>query len=310
MTIVIEKITAREIFKNVNKKIMITTVTNVSIGYDIVFGNSEDISEIENVISPELSGYSPLDLEYLDGILSELNVKPSICTGVSISIARAAANSLDIPFFKFLGGAITIDLPSVSSAILKDNKGNELFPIINVESVEEIIDFYLRVVDELSVYYNTLALDGAYRCGDIFKEISKIREIIDIIKEDEDIDVLLGLSTKKEKIDSIDLSEIDYLEVEEPVEFDGLLCTNEVYDVSDFVKINPYELRGLTELCYYIDYILDKGLSPIIVGDSSSITHLGVSYRVPFIRASLSSNVLNELLNIERTLTNPILRKF
>ncbi|WP_423792255.1 hypothetical protein ACPB8Q_05885 [Methanocaldococcus indicus] len=309
MSIVIERISAKEIFKNLEKKIMITTITNISIGYDVISANSDVISEIENIVSPEVIGYSPLDIEFIDSVVSSLNLSPSVCMGVSISIGRAAANALDIPFYKFLGGAITIDLPTVASAILKDKNNIEIFPIINAESVEEIIEFYQKIINKLKDY-GDLCLDGAYRCNDVFEELPKIREYIDELKEDEDLDVLLGISGKKDILKDKDLSLVDYLEVDETLDFDGFICTNEVYEDVDFVKVNPYDIGSLTDLCYYSNYISDKGLSPIFEGNNSTIAHLAISCNSPFIRCNLSSNVLNEIWNIERNLINPNIRRF
>jgi enolase len=250
-------------------------------------------------------------IDFMDTLICESSANSPIVTmGVSISIARAASNSLDIPLFKFLGGALTTDLPIVASGVLADKNNNELMPIAMAESVEDIVNLNLRLIDALSQDYSIINIDGAYVCKDIFNEIPKIRDLIDEIKEDEDLDILLGLSSKKEIVKDKDLSQIDYLEVEEPVEFDGFLCTDSLYEESDFVKVYPYEMGTITEMYYYINYIMDKGLYPVIFGNNSSFAHIAVSFKVPFIRAKLASNMLNEVWNIERTITNPNIRRF
>ncbi|AIJ06448.1 Enolase N-terminal domain-like protein [Methanocaldococcus bathoardescens] len=292
---------------------MITTMTNISIGYDIIEVNNpeEAIADVENVIAPELIGYPATDIDFIDTLICETSVNnPTVAMGISISVARAASNSLDIPLFKFLGGALTTDLPIVASGVLVDKDKNELIPIVMAESIEDIVNLYLKLADILSEDYSIVNINGAYTCKDIFNEIPKIRNLIDEIKEDEDLDILLGLSSKKEIVRDKDLSQIDYLEVEEPVEFDGFLCTDSIYEESDFVKVFPYEMGTITEMYYYINYIMDKGLYPVIFGNNSSFAHVAVSFKVPFLRAALSSNVLNEVWNIERTIVNPNIRRF
>ncbi|ACX73481.1 conserved hypothetical protein [Methanocaldococcus vulcanius M7] len=311
--VIIEKITAKEVFKGGRIKVMITTMTNVSVGYDII--EIEDpkgaIADVENVIAPEIVGYPATDIDFIDSLICETSsIDPKVACGISISVARSASNSLDIPLFKFLGGALTTDLPIVSSAILVDKNKNELIPIVMAESVEELVHFYLKVKDKLSKKYDIENISGAFVCKDIFEEVEDIRTIIDEIKEDEDLDILLGLKSKKDIVKNRDLSEIDYLEVEEPCEFDGLLCTDSIYEESDFVKINPYEIGTITEMNYYINYIFEKALSPVIYGNNSSFSHIAVGFKVPFLRADLSSNVLNEVWNIERTIVNPNIRRF
>ncbi|ACV24306.1 hypothetical protein [Methanocaldococcus fervens] len=311
--VIIEKISAKEVFKGAKIKVMITTMTNVSIGYDIIeVDNPEEaIADVENVIAPELIGYPATDIDFIDTLICETSANnPNVTMGISISVARAASNSLDIPLFKFLGGALTTDLPIVASGILADKNNNELFPIVMAESIEDIVNLNLKLSDILSEDYDVVNINGAYVCKDVFNEIPKIRELIDEIKEDEDLDILLGLSTKKDIVKDKDLSQIDYLEVEEPVEFDGFLCTESIYEESDFVKVFPYEMGTITEMYYYINYIMDKGPYPVIFGNNSSFAHIAVSFKVPFLRPSLSSNVLNEVWNIERATVNPNIRRF
>ncbi|XRO76525.1 hypothetical protein ACO3VM_07005 [Methanocaldococcus sp. 10A] len=311
--VIIEKISAKEVFKGAKIKVMITIMTNISIGYDIIEVNNpkEAIADVENVIAPELIGYPATDIDFIDTLICETSVNnPTVAMGISISVARAASNSLDIPLFKFLGGALTTDLPIVASGILVDKNNNELIPIVMAESIEDIVNLYLKLTDILSEDYDIININGSYICKDIFNEIPKIRDLIDEIKEDEDLDILLGLSSKKEIVKDKDLSQIDYLEVEEPVEFDGFLCTDSIYEESDFVKVYPYEMGTITEMYYYINYIMDKGLYPVIFGNNSSFAHVAVSFKVPFLRTAISSNVLNEVWNIERTIINPNIRRF
>jgi enolase len=311
--VIIEKINAKKVFKGAKIKVMITTLTNISLGYDIVEVDNPDeaIADVENVIAPELIGYPATDIDFIDTLICESSANnPIVTMGISISVARAASNSLDIPLFKFLGGALTTDLPIVASGILVDKNNSELIPIVMAESIEDIVNLNLKLIDTLSQDYSIVNIDGAYVCKDIFNEIPKIRDLIDEIKEDEDLDILLGLSSKKEIAKDKDLSQIDYLEVEEPVEFDGFLCTDSLYEESDFVKVYPYEMGTITEMYYYINYIMDKGLYPVIFGNNSSFAHIAVSFKVPFIRAKLASNMLNEVWNIERTITNPNIRRF
>lgn len=96
----------KEVFKGAKIKVMITTMTNISIGYDIIEVNNpeEAIADVENVIAPELIGYPATDIDFIDSLICETSVNnPTVAMGISISVARAASNSLDIPLFKFLG---------------------------------------------------------------------------------------------------------------------------------------------------------------------------------------------------------------
>ncbi|MDR2342336.1 MAG: phosphopyruvate hydratase [Campylobacteraceae bacterium] len=74
----------------------------------------------ENVtkIADELIGLSPFNQEVLDKIIKDIdgtnnysNLGANAALGVSMSIARVAAKSLDIPLYRYLGGANALTLP-------------------------------------------------------------------------------------------------------------------------------------------------------------------------------------------------------
>ncbi|EHP87775.1 hypothetical protein [Methanotorris formicicus] len=309
-TTIIERITAKKVFKGSKIKVMITTVTNTSIGYDIIDTENPDyvISDVENVIAPELVGYPASNQDFIDSLICNVSVDDTRTTmGVSISVARSAANSMDIPLFKHLGGALITELPIVGCSLLSDKEDNKLIAIPMVDSIGEIVLIYDKILNRLSDIYEVRNMSGEFVCEDVFNEINTFKSIIENIKEEEDVEILVGgrITRYDERV-----NELDYLECDELVEFDGFLCVDGVYEEADFSKINPYEMGTITEMYYYINYILEKGVYPTIFGNNSSFSHIGVGFKVPFLRADIGSNVLNELWNIERSLSNPNVRRF
>lgn len=75
----------------------------------------------ENVntkLSEELIGLSPFDQSEIDTIIQELdgtenfaNIGANAALGVSMAVARSAAKSLNIPLYRYLGGANALTLP-------------------------------------------------------------------------------------------------------------------------------------------------------------------------------------------------------
>jgi len=75
----------------------------------------------ENVntkLSEELIGLSPFDQSEIDAIIQELdgtenfaNIGANAALGVSMAVARSAAKSLNIPLYRYLGGANALTLP-------------------------------------------------------------------------------------------------------------------------------------------------------------------------------------------------------
>lgn len=73
---------------------------------------------VDTTISDALLGSSPFDQGLIDGILKDLdgtenysNIGANAALGVSMAVARAAAKSLNIPLYRYLGGSNAITLP-------------------------------------------------------------------------------------------------------------------------------------------------------------------------------------------------------
>lgn len=83
---------------------------------------------VENVnvqIAPELLGFDALDQQAIDRAMIELDGTPSksklganAILGVSMAVARAAANALELPLWRYLGGAQACVLPAPQMNIL------------------------------------------------------------------------------------------------------------------------------------------------------------------------------------------------
>ena len=76
------------------------------------------VYNINNVIAPALIGMSALDqmgidhaMLKLDGTKTKSNLGANAILGVSLAVAKAAANYLDIPLYRYIGGTNTYVLP-------------------------------------------------------------------------------------------------------------------------------------------------------------------------------------------------------
>ena len=74
---------------------------------------------VNSIIANELIGVSPYDQAEIDSIMLELDgtenkskLGANAILGVSMAVARAAANSLNMPLFRYLGGANAVVLPT------------------------------------------------------------------------------------------------------------------------------------------------------------------------------------------------------
>lgn len=81
-------------------------------------GPDESISFLEKNLRDKLTGFNALDQAGLDALLRETdgseylsNLGGNMATAISIANAKAVASSLDIPLYRYVGGALASSLP-------------------------------------------------------------------------------------------------------------------------------------------------------------------------------------------------------
>lgn len=81
-------------------------------------GVSKAVANINTIIAPALEGWSALqqtaidhELLRLDGTKTKSNLGANALLGVSLAVAKAAANYLDLPLYRYIGGVNTFVLP-------------------------------------------------------------------------------------------------------------------------------------------------------------------------------------------------------
>ncbi len=81
-------------------------------------GVTKAVANVNNIIAPALKGMSALDqvgidraMLQLDGTKTKSNLGANAILGVSLAVAKAAANYLDIPLYRYIGGINTYVMP-------------------------------------------------------------------------------------------------------------------------------------------------------------------------------------------------------
>ncbi len=87
------------------------------------------VDNVNSIIAPEIEGLSCLDQLEIDQILLELDGTPNkaklganATLGVSLAVAKAAANYLEIPLYNYIGGINAKELPVPMMNILNGGK--------------------------------------------------------------------------------------------------------------------------------------------------------------------------------------------
>ncbi|MBN2810270.1 phosphopyruvate hydratase [Treponema zuelzerae] len=95
-------------------------------------GVLDAVEQVNNAIAEELDGADALDQAEIDHILLTLDGTPNksklganAILGVSMAVARAAADSLGIPLYRYLGGAHTMQLPLPMANIINGGQHSD-----------------------------------------------------------------------------------------------------------------------------------------------------------------------------------------
>lgn len=83
------------------------------------------VKNVNTVLADAVEGLSPFDQRNIDRILidtdgseNKSNLGANALLGVSLAVARAAANYLDMPLYRYLGGSNAVNLPTPMANIL------------------------------------------------------------------------------------------------------------------------------------------------------------------------------------------------
>lgn len=134
---------------------------------DLTARSKKAVANISKIISPELCGMSPFDqcavdnkLSELDGSKNKKNLGANAILAVSVAVAKAAAKSLRLPLYRYLGGIYSVKLPVPMMNIL--NGGAHAANNIDIQ------EFMIMPVGA-----NTFS-DGLQQCCEIYHSLGKI----------------------------------------------------------------------------------------------------------------------------------------
>ncbi len=81
-------------------------------------GTLKAVENVNNIIAPKIEGFDALEQAYIDNLLIEMDgtenkskLGANAILGVSMAIARAAAEYIGLPLYQYLGGVMSRELP-------------------------------------------------------------------------------------------------------------------------------------------------------------------------------------------------------
>ena len=130
-------------------------------------GVLEAVNNVNNLISKELIGMNVLEqvkidnyMKYMDGTKNKASLGANAILGVSMAVARAAADSLKIPLYMYIGGISGTTIPYPMMNIL--NGGKHADNNVNIQE-------FMIVPKEVELFSERLRM-----CTEVYLELKKI----------------------------------------------------------------------------------------------------------------------------------------
>ena len=278
------------------------------------------VSEVDEIIGPELIGFDATEQELIDSYLWEIDgtedfshIGANTALAVSIAVAKAAASVKRMPLYSYIGGTFTTELP---------------VPILEIAS-DEAFDYYVMVRDLMEI---TDVVDAANKVlehagGGTVEAFSKATENA---TDELGLEVALGLVQKvpmetEEVLSIVEDNNVAYIKPlgDEELFLELIAGTHEVFvdgeylfrekDILDrryynALSIKPINLGTLTDLYNLVNDAKSERITPILAearyeSSDEALAHLAVGLRCPamvFRRDSIAK--LNELIRIAEDL--------
>jgi len=278
------------------------------------------VSEVDEIIGPELIGFNVTDQELIDSYLWEIDgtedlshIGANTALAVSVAVAKAGASSKGISLYTYLGGTFTTELP---------------IPLIRVVE-SETADYYVIVKDIMEVTDST---DAAFKVMNYLEQpnLKELQRVIDKVSSETGLDVALGILMKKEKdieeiVSLVENFDVAYLRpigneelfIDLMSELHGVFVDGEylfkergILDRRYYnaLSIKPINFGTLTDVYNVVSDVKSERISPIISearyeSSDGTLAHLAVGFKCPAIRLDISSvEKINELIRIAEEL--------
>ncbi len=157
------------------------------------------VSNVNDIIAPELIGMNALDQVAIDSLMIELDGTPNkarlganAILGVSMAVAKAAANALSLPLYQYLGGFNAKVMPVPMMNILNGGKHADntvdlqefMIMPVGAESFKEALRMCCEVYHSLKKVLKAKGLSTAVGDeGGFAPDLASAQEVIEVIIE-------------------------------------------------------------------------------------------------------------------------------
>jgi enolase len=278
------------------------------------------VSEVDEIIGPELIGFDASEQELIDSYLWEIDgtedfshIGANTALAVSIAVAKAAASVKRMPLYSYIGGTFTTELP---------------VPILEI-ATGDAFDYYVMVRDLMEI---TDVVDAAGRVLENAEAgtVEAFSKATERATDELGLEVAIGLVQKtpmetEEVLSLVEDNNVAYIKPlgDEELFLELIAGTHGVFvdgehlfrekDILDrryynALSIKPINLGTLTDLYNLVNDAKSERITPILAearyeSSDEALAHLAVGLRCPaMVLRKDSIAKLNELIRIAEDL--------
>ncbi|MCD6139798.1 MAG: hypothetical protein J7J05_02465 [Thermococcus sp.] len=278
------------------------------------------VSEVDEIIGPELIGFDSQEQELIDSYLWEIDgtedlshIGANTALAVSVAIAKATANVKKVPLYSYIGGTFTTELPVPMLKFAEDDDFEYVVLVRDLMEISDVVDAMVKIKENSK----EVTLEG----------LSKASELAG---DELGVEVALGLIQKRKMkleevlraVEDYNIAYIKPLGEEELfleliagthgifVDGEYLFKTRDILDRRYYnaLSIKPINLGTLTDLYNLINDVKSERIAPILAeakyeSADEALPHLAVGFKCPAIMFHEGSLVkINELIRIAEDL--------
>ncbi|OYT33438.1 hypothetical protein B6U96_15720 [Archaeoglobales archaeon ex4484_92] len=260
------------------------------------------VSEVDEIIGPELIGFDSQEQELIDSYLWEIDgtedlshIGANTALAVSVAVAKAAANVKKVPLYSYIGGTFTTELPVPMLKFAEDDDFEYAVLVRDLMEISDVVDAMVKIKENSK----EVTLEG----------LSKASELAG---DELGVEVALGLIQKRKmKLGEEELF-LELIAGTHGIFVDGeyLFKTRDILDRRYYnaLSIKPINLGTLTDLYNLINDVKSERIAPILAeakyeSADEALPHLAVGFKCPAIMFHEGSLVkINELIRIAEDL--------
>ncbi|ACS34462.1 hypothetical protein [Thermococcus gammatolerans] len=278
------------------------------------------VSEVDEIIGPELIGFDASEQELIDSYLWEIDgtddfshIGANTALAVSIAVAKAAASVKRLPLYSYIGGTFTTELPVPILEFAEDELFEYYVLVRDIMEITDVVDAVNKVLgttEAISLRALSEATEEAGKelglevsLGIALKSEIETEELLNLV-EDNNIAYVKPVGSEELFLELIAGTHGVFIDGEHLFRERGII-DRRYYNA---LSIKPINLGTLTDLYNLVNDVKSERITPILAearyeSADEALPHLAVGLKCPaMILGKDSVAKMNELNRIAEDL--------